>query len=268
MSRAESTPPPRCLDAWRALLPAHLDFAPLRDEPLTDALRAEAKLVWQERVWSEYRSAQVMQRFATELMAAGAPLAQVNEAQGLVAEELRHVALCAATLDALGGIPSLPAVTEVSPPAPYRDAPAIERALATALSMLVVNETLSMAFIEDLAAQASHPTVAAVLRATGEDEATHAPMGVAMTRHLLQRAGGAGWSALISALLAPQHERARRALDGVPAAERTLNAQLDPARARLGLLTQTRRALLFQRAWRERLRPTLDALGLLGDTGP
>src|SRR5687768_18251197 len=111
------------------------------------ALVAEARSEWLERFRSEFRSIQIMARFVTEIVGAGDPMQVYAGAVELVSDEVRHAELCAAMCRALGGSPKLPDPVALRDPEPFLKAPMAERALATAISMLGVNETLSVGYI-------------------------------------------------------------------------------------------------------------------------
>jgi hypothetical protein len=183
----------------------------------------------------------------------------------LISDELRHVTLCAGVLQALGATARLPEPLELQQPSAFLDMPAAARALAIAIAQLVVNETLSVAYIEDLHARCEQPAIAAVLRATLSDEAGHDAFGVEYVQRALAERPQAElwrWRKLADDALGPQREAAQRVLRELGAAERDLRAWPDEQEVALGLFTPQRQALVFQQAYDERLAPRLALLGL------
>ncbi len=235
-----------------------------------DAARVErARAVWAERVVTEYRSAQALSRYAQELLAVDAPRAEVEEAIDMVRDELRHVALCEAVVRAMGGAPGRPTPLDLPVPEAFRRAPAAQRAMGTAISMLVVNETLSVGYLDDLAGRAGDGVCGQVVRAILGDEAEHGAGDVPLVGRTLAActpAERAEWVAFTEACVRPHLRRAEDALAGVPPAERVLEDE--PAHAALGLFTPRRQALVLARTWRETLRPRLVALGLWAPAAP
>lgn len=227
---------------------------------------ALARRVWQERLRTELRSVQIMTRFLTEVVGAGDPLEVYAAALELVEDEIRHVALCAGLCEALGAEPLLPEPVELRDPPKYLEQPMIERALATAIQMLAINETISVAFIEDLEARCGDPAVRRVLHATCADEEGHQELGWSYVRTSLARFGEGtrpSWRHLVASTLAPHDENARAILAGLSPAQRALEAHAEPELAALGLFSPARQALVYERVRREKLEPRLRALELL-----
>ncbi|MCB9540023.1 MAG: ferritin-like domain-containing protein [Myxococcales bacterium] len=227
------------------------------------ALVERARGVWAERVHTEHRSAQALARYVHELLAVDAPRPEIEAALDMVRDELRHVALCEDVVRALGGQPGRPTPLDLPAPEAFRRAPAAQRAMGTAISMLVVNETLSVGYLDDLARRAGDGVCGHVVRAILGDEAGHGAGDVPLVERTLAAcspAERAEWAAFTEACVRPHLRRAEDALAGVPPAERVLEDE--PAHAALGLFTPRRQALVLARTWRETLRPRLVALGL------
>ncbi|MEZ4463037.1 MAG: hypothetical protein R3F43_00605 [bacterium] len=74
----------------------------LRPTDFSKEDRDFAIAVWSDRVQTEYRSVQIMTRFLTEVLGAGDPLDVYAGAVDAIADEVRHTALCAAVVTALG----------------------------------------------------------------------------------------------------------------------------------------------------------------------
>ncbi len=247
-----------------ALMGAAAELPPFDAAAFEPALVAEARAAWADRVRTEFRSTQIMARFLTEVLGAGDPLDVYAGAVDLVADEVRHTALCAALLQAMGGQPGLPEPTRLQDPEPFLRSPMAERALATAISMLLINETVSVAFIEDLAARCTVPAVQHVLSATVADEDGHSDFGRTYVKKSLARfpiASLPAWRHLVAQTLLPHQQHAARALAEVPADQQRLDAWPEPERAALGLFSPVRQALVYQAA-EARLLADLRGLGL------
>ncbi len=241
------------------------DFDPQAHDP---SLLEEARRTWQQRVRTEFRSIQIMTRFASEVVGAGDPLEVYAGAADLVVDEIRHTALCAALCEALGATPMLPDPVELRDPERYLRAPMPERALTTAISMLLINETISVAFVEDLRERCPDGAVRRVLDATVADEEGHQRFGWAYVEESLKRFRPStltSWRHLVATTVAPHREQAARILREVGEDARTLDAHPEPARAALGLFSPVRQVLVFERCWREQLKPGLARLDLLND---
>lgn len=225
-----------------------------------------SRRVWLERTQSELRSIQIMTRFMEEVLGAGDPIDVYAWAADLVRDEVRHTALCREACLALGVQPVFPEPrVELLSPA-YLEAPMASRALTTAMGMLAINETLSSAFIEDLAARCQTPGFSEVLASTIADEEQHGELGWAYVEASLlrfERSTLPSWRHLVKTTLAPHFERRDRALAGLEEPYRRLEAHPEPERAALGLFSPARQALVFQTAWKERLEPRLRRLELL-----
>lgn len=225
-----------------------------------------ARRVWRERVRTEYRSVQIMLRFATEVAGAGDPIEVHAGVVDLIQDEIRHVKICAQLCEALGTTPLLPDPVELHDPPEYLRSPMPERALATAISMLAINETLSVAFIEDLRSRCTDPAVEQVLDATVEDEEGHQDLGWSYVAQSLKRfpiSTLGDWRHLVQTTLRPHRETADRILAEVPAAEQDLARHPEPELAALGLFSPVRQALVFRRTWKESLEPRLKELSLV-----
>lgn len=263
----------------RAIRHEHGVFAQLADEvtgPMVDLsdLRLDthppervelARRVWAERARTELRSAQIMTRFLGEVLGAGDPIEVYAGAADLVVDELRHVRLTVALCEALGGVPTHPEPIELREPEAYLRAPAAERACHTAIAMLCVSETLSVAFIADLRARCSDPAVRRVLDATLDDEETHDAFGWAYAEKSLARfpASTRGdWRELVRRTLEPHRRAAAPLLARADARGVTLADLPEPELAALGLFGAERQALVLRRAIDETLAPRLRAMEL------
>lgn len=249
-----------------ALMGSPIDFSTL-DPGAIPALHLEAaQAAWQERFETEYRSIQIMTRFMTEVVGSGDPIDVYAMVADLIEDEIRHMALCGETVRALGRNAVLPQPVAIPESDTFLALPMAQRAMATALSMLAVNETLSCGFIEDLAARCHQPVIGAVLRATIEDETEHQELGWAYIEGAMKRfpiESMSRWRAIVQDALKPQRELAETVLAQIPEDRRTLEAWPEPELVEWGLFSPQRQALVFQQTWRRDLRPKLEALELL-----
>lgn len=258
-------------DGLFAKLAAEVIGEPVRLDDLDPAahppaLLSLAKRVWLERMHTEHRSVQVMTRFLTETVGAGDPFEVYAIAVELVRDEVKHTGLCAATCQALGAEPLLPNPIELRDPPAFLAAPMPERALHTAITMLAINETLSVAYIEDLRDRCTYAPIRRVLDATLDDEEGHQEFGWRYVRESLARFPAStkpAWRHLVDATLRPHRDVVMPILERIPSAKRHLEAFPDTAEIVLGLYTSERQALVFEKAYRERLAPKLRELDLL-----
>lgn len=234
---------------------------PARFEP---GLLVEARLTWADRVRTEWRSVQILTRWLTELTATVEPLPFLADAVHALDDELHHVALCERLCEALGGRPERPAPAPDADATSARLAPS-ERPLATAIVMLVVNETLSVAYLQDLAARCDEPAVRFVLDALLADELGHRDLGGDFVRHALPRrpaAERAEWRTFARRSVEHHRRKIDALLAGVPPERRALEHFPDADRAALGMTTAVRQALVFEETLESTLRPRLEALDL------
>lgn len=246
------------------LMGASATLPPFDPAPHGPALLAEAQRAWAERARTEFRSIQIMARFLTEVVGAGDPVDVYAGAVELVADEVRHTALCVALLQAMGGQAGLPEPVALQDPEQFLKSGMAERALATAISMVLINERLSVAFIGDLAARCTTPAVKHVLDATLADEDGHGDFGRAYVAKSLARfpiSTLPAWRHLVEQTLAPHRRQAAQALAQVPTDRRRLEAFPEPERAALGLFSPQRQALVFEQA-HAALLDDLTTLGL------
>ncbi len=242
-----------------------IDFGALDVTRYTPALLAEARSVWQERFRTELRSVQIMTRFLEEVVASGDPIDVYANVAALLNDELRHVGLMLATCRALGADALLPTPAVIAEKPEFLKLPMPARALCTALSMLIVNETLSVGFIRDLHDRCPEPTLRAVLGATLGDESEHDAFGVAYVAQSMRRFPPEmrpQWRAVVAEALAPHERFVEETLAALPAERRTLASWPDTERAPLGLFSKERQALVLERTLGEVLRPRLTTLGL------
>jgi hypothetical protein len=247
------------------MLGAPSDLSDLGVERYPRSLLQQAQAVWRDRAMSEYRSIQIMTRFLSEIVAAGDPLDVYAGAVELIADEVRHAALCAQLCQALGAPATFPEPLSLPQSEAYARAPAAECALTTAISMLGVSETLSVGFIEDLAPRAKNPAIARVISATLSDEEGHREYGWGYIESALARFPKEtlpDWRHLVAQTLGPHLAKAEEILAKVPPAERKLERFPDEELGELGLFSPPRQALVCLQTVHEMLRPRLRKVGL------
>lgn len=248
----------------RALVGAPVELAGLSLERFSPQLRDEARRTWHQRLLSEFRSVQIMTRFLSELVNAGDPLDVYAGAIDLVRDEVRHTELCLAVCRALDAPSALPEPIALRDGDVFLQASFGERALHTALSMLIVNETLSTALISDLRERCQEPAILDVLNETLAGEAQHHAFGWAYVSAALRRFPASTlptWRTLVWQVLAPHRKFVDETLRDLPAAQRALDAHPDSERIALGLFSDVRQALVLERAL-DALLPRLRAVGL------
>jgi hypothetical protein len=242
------------------------DLSSLGSIRARDELLERARVEWAHRALTEFRSVQIMTRYLEELLGAGEPLDVYAGALEMIHEELRHTELCAAVCEALGGTPRYPLPGQLRDTTAFLDSPHRDRALVTALTMLAVNETLSVAYIADLAGRCTQPAIAVVLREIIADEATHDVYGWSYIRRAVPLASARlrqEIPAVLKATIAPHDAIADRVLEQVPAERRTLEAWPDVEEIELGLFSPPRQALVYRRAREQILVPALRRLDLV-----
>ena len=248
------------------LMGTSIDFSQLDPSTIPPAYREAALAAWQERFETEFRSIQIMTRFMTEVVGSGDPIDIYAMVVELIEDEVRHMALCGETVRALGSNAALPAPVAIPESDDFLAMPMAHRAMATALSMLAVNETLSCGFIEDLADRCQHPVIGAVLRATIEDETEHQELGWTYIEGSIKRfpvESMSQWRTIVQDALGPQRSMAETVLAQIPEDQRHLDAWPEPELVEWGLFSPQRQALVFQQTWQRDLRPKLEALELL-----
>ncbi len=241
------------------------DLSTLRPADVPPARLEVMRAAWCERVRTEFRSVQIMARFLGEVVNAGDPLDVYACALDMVADEVRHTELCGAVVAALGAPAHLPEPIELREAPEFQAAPPAERALATAITMLGINETLSAGYIADLHARCRRPDIRAVLAATIEDEEEHRRFGWLYIEQSLARFPSStlrDWRHLVTITLAPHEGAATRALADLPAERQQLELFQEPDLADLGLFSRERQALVYRATLATVLLPRLRALRL------
>jgi hypothetical protein len=249
----------------QALMDIDIPFHQLDPSTVPTDMLGVVQATWQHRVTTEYRSIQIMTRFMTEILGAGDPLDVYAGAVDMIEDEIRHTALCAEVVRALGEQPMLPEPVSMPESDAFLAMPMMHRSLATAISMLAVNETLSCGFIEDLANRCDHPVIGAVLKATIADEEGHEAFGWEYIRKSLTRfpeESLSEWQAIAQQALTAQRSQAMAVLNELPADKRTLEAWPDTELVQWGLFSPQRQALVYEKTYNEVLEPHMKELNL------
>ncbi len=241
---------------WEALARHGLD---------KDRLNAVAD-AWSFRVQTEFRSIQVMTRFMTEVVAAGDPIEVYAGAAEALVDEIKHTALCVGVVESLGFTPFLPdPLVEKEAPG-FLSLPMAQRALGTAVSMLAVSETLSVALIEDLRLRCRHPALSMVLGLTLADEDTHRDFGWAYIEASLRRFESdeaIGFARTVAeATLEPHVRGAMAVVAAMKPEDRNLERWNEPELVEWGLLSREREALIQLATIERVIMPRLTALGI------
>jgi hypothetical protein len=241
-----------------------LDFGSVDTGSFREAVVEQARIVWRDRVRTEYQSTQIAARCLGEALAAGEPLEVQRQLLEFVEEELRHVEICGAMCRALGVDPPAPG-NIAAPLAALDPVPVSERLLASVISLFLVSETFSLGYLRDLRARPSHPVVTAVFDAIFADEEEHESFAPEFVARLLTRETDARrreWRTFTARIVAGHVDRARTHLAAVAPERRSLELWPDSELCALGLHSPERLALVALRTHDEVLAPRLAALGL------
>jgi hypothetical protein len=228
---------------------------------LSPALLEKARATWRERARAEFRNMQILTRFLGEAAGAGDPLDVYAGITALIDEKITATERCAAMCEALGAPALLPAPVVLQDSPRFLGSPMAERALATAINLLAVNETVAAGYLADQAARCRNTTIKAAL--TGPE---HREFGWTYIREALRRfspSTSPDWRHLVAITLEPHEKTAARTLQGLPADRQTLSAWPEPELADLGLLSHERQALVYHQLWSGVLKPRLAELELL-----
>lgn len=241
----------------KKIMDVTIDWTGLEASQVPPSLLPRVCETWGFRAQTEFDSIEVMSRFLRDVLEAGDPIEIYSAAADAIRDEVRHTALCVGVVEALGQRALLPE-RRAPEPAEFLALPPAGRALGTAVSMLAINETVSVALLRDLAARATHPVIKQVLAATFADEDEH---------------GGFGWQYVAASLerFDPQGREYARTVAQETIAGFVTSLADAPAPAtesdeqelaRWGLLSEGREARLIAQAIDEAVRPALRRLGL------
>lgn len=253
-------------DFHEELVGAPIDFRDFDPNKFPEELLEEARQTWRHRVHTEFLSTQAMTRFLAEVTGAGDPFDIYAGALDLIEDEIKHTWLCMQVCRALGVEPDFPSPVTPAFPQEFYESPMAERALATAISMVTISETLSVGFLEDLATRCKEPGISDVLQATYGDEEGHEAFGWTYVSSSLKRFPESTmpfWRDVVQQTLKPHFDATEAALANVPKEQQRLDNWPDEERIPLGLFSRQRQALIFQRTYESSLAPRLRELHLL-----
>jgi hypothetical protein len=239
------------------------DLSALAVDSLPAALLEKARATWRERARAEFRNIQLLGRFLGEAAGAGDPLDAFTGIAVLIEEKIAATERCAAICEALGAPALLPDPVALQDSPAFLASPMAERALATAIILLAINEPVAAGYRADLASRCRNPAIKAVLEDGG---GAYRDLGWLYIKQSLRRFPSSispDWRRLVALALEPHETTAARTLAGVPADRQNLSAWPEPELADLGLLSHERQALVFHQIWVDVLKPRLADLELL-----
>ena len=137
--------------------------------------RARGRKSFVLRALDEQRSLLAFSELLSEMAEAGAPIDVIGSLARVVRDEARHVDLCGRVVERLGGWP------DDAPRAQWvrsdRRAPLRERILKTVVGSLCIGETISVAMLAGVRAEATDPFVSRLLTRMLADESFHSRFG-------------------------------------------------------------------------------------------
>src|SRR6185436_11716457 len=126
------------------------DLSTLSIAGVDAALLEAARVTWRDRARAEFRSLQILTRFLAEVAGAGDPLDVYAGITALIDQKIAAAERCAAVCEALGAPALLPEPVVLQDSPGFLAAPMAERALASAISLLLVNEPVAAGYRADL----------------------------------------------------------------------------------------------------------------------
>ncbi|MDB5099200.1 MAG: hypothetical protein JWM80_3621 [Cyanobacteria bacterium RYN_339] len=227
--------------------------------PFPEPVRLAGAASWTRRMVDEYRSTTLFSQLQTLLLLANLPLDVMGAMARVVADEVRHVQLCADAVTALGGAPSGAIEAEsayllVDPAAGMRP-----QLLAAAMNLLCLGETVSARLIGATHQGTRCAPFKEVLRRLHADEVFHGEFGWQLVGLLLVDASPEERAALAAML-----PTSLRQLEAVCTTYGDAPEELAEADRALGSLSVREHREAFHRAVDEAVLPRLEALGLPG----
>jgi len=222
---------------------------------LTQADRALLADTWRRRARAEYLAISTFSVLSMDLCAAGAPADVLSLVHRSAIDEVRHAELCVRLASVYGG-------GEEPPPSGMSDLPddparpRREQAVANALLVSCVAETVATVVLATLRQEVTDPVVKAVLGVIYADEVTHARLGWSYLAYNL-RAEDARFRAVAGAMIPVAVAGAANVVDAPKPEDET-----SPALKAHGFVTPTEERALFARTVREVLAPGFEALGV------
>jgi hypothetical protein len=164
---------------FRAVRPGtdDLPWGTLAPEELPPLIRDRLRLMWTKMARNEYATAIHMSQLLQLLLVARTPVDLVGMASDFVADEMRHVELCARIAMEIGG--GAPATIDLEAIA-LGFAPELtprQRATEAILRVCCIGETLSVPMLAEPMKAASHPLARGALQHIVREEAQHGRLG-------------------------------------------------------------------------------------------
>jgi Cys-rich repeat protein len=194
---APVTAPAAARDDWRGLVAA--PSAPA-------ALRPRLAAHYTAIALGEHASVASFAGFILQLLALGAPPALVQAAQQALADEIEHARVAFALASLYGGTGVGPGPLPLPPALPAGDVDAI---VAAVIAEACVAETLAGLELQEAAARAHEPALAAALAKIAGDEERHAALGWRFVQWALAHAGadrGRAAAAFAEAIARAEHD--------------------------------------------------------------
>jgi len=150
---------------------------------LSRASRRKLIQHWTAAGHAEHASIASFSRFASQLLALGAPAGLVAEATRAMADEINHARLCFGIASAAAGTPISIGGIDISG---SLDAVTPEQMLVDTIEEGCINETICAALAEDALEQTTDPEIHAALQQIADDESRHATLAWKTVRWLLE----------------------------------------------------------------------------------
>jgi hypothetical protein len=229
------------------------DWACDGDEPNVERLEPGARnaiaRAWTDVALMEHASVAAFARFTLELLSLGAPAELVARATRAQADEVRHAAEAFRLASAYAGKPVGAAPLDVRG---CLDDSSFEASVVNAMLEGCIGETLAALEAAEAKAHARDAAVARLLDGIVTEESEHAELAFRFV----------GWALDRDARLAPLLRRSVAAAirKEAEAAERAVEGPWDGALLAAGVLSETARSVVRQRALREVVVPCIEAL--------
>jgi Rubrerythrin len=160
-------------EALRPCEPMGLTFDPSRHTP--EAIE-KARRWWLEAMQSEYESTTVFIDMATQLRQIAGPLDVQTVVLRMAQDELRHAAMCARVVEAMGGEAKIP-TGQLPRAVPHPDCGAEESVLREIIHGCCLSEIVNVARLTKAVGEVGDPFVRDALRLLLADERLHAQFG-------------------------------------------------------------------------------------------
>lgn len=216
---------------------------------------------WQDRLTAEYRSAAMAAQFANLLVLVSAPLDLIGVMSRITQDEIRHSAICAEVLEALGAEPVVEA-DEESFHLPIRAEPELSiQVMDLTVYLFCFCETVSFHLLETVSLATECPPLRSANRQIARDERLHKEYGWHAVKALV-----ADWGPVARDFVAarlPDYFPVLESAFANPEALARVPA-VTPDEQRLGNLAISDQHAAFYRAMDLDILPRLDKLGFSG----